>query len=65
MVVMIEETELLDLGGTRSTEPACQCRKYRLHPWVGKVPWRKAWQPTPAFLPGASLGQESLVNYSP
>ena len=22
------------------------------NPWVGKVPWRRAWQPTPAFLPG-------------
>ena len=20
------------------------------HPWVGKMPWRKAWQPTPVFL---------------
>ena len=24
------------------------------HPWVGKLPWRKAWQPIPVFLPGAS-----------
>ena len=23
-------------------------------PWVGKIPWRRAWQPTPAFLPGES-----------
>ena len=22
------------------------------HPWVGKTPWRRAWQPTPVFLPG-------------
>ena len=34
-------------------------------PWVGKVPWRRAWQPTPAFLPGESHGQKSLVGYSP
>ena len=20
-------------------------------PWVGEIPWRRAWQPTPAFLP--------------
>ena len=26
-------------------------------PWVGKVPWRRAWQPTPVFLPGESHGQ--------
>ena len=23
-------------------------------PWVGKIPWRRAWQPTPVFLPGES-----------
>ena len=33
--------------------------------WVGKVPWRRAWQPTPVFLPGASHGQRSLVGYRP
>ena len=21
-------------------------------PWVGKIPWRGKWQPTPGFLPG-------------
>ena len=25
------------------------------NPWVGKIPWRRAWQPTPAFSPGESL----------
>ena len=25
-------------------------------PWVGKIPWRRAWQPTPVFLPGESRG---------
>ena len=34
-------------------------------PWVGKIPWRKAWQPTPVFLPGESHGQRSLTGYSP
>ena len=34
-------------------------------PWVGKIPWRKAWQPTPVFLLGKSYGQRSLVGYSP
>ena len=34
-------------------------------PWVGKIPWKKAWQPTPVFLPGESHGQRSLVAYSP
>ena len=34
-------------------------------PWVGKIPWRRKWQPTPVFLPGESRGQRSLVDYSP
>ena len=29
--------------------------------WVGKIPWRRKWQPTPLFLPGKFLGQRSLV----
>ena len=32
---------------------------------IGKIPWRKAWQPTSVFLPGESHGQRSLVGYSP
>ena len=43
---------------------ACQCRS-GLDPWVGKIPWRREWQPTPVFLPGKSHGQRSLVGYSP
>ena len=35
------------------------------NPWVGKIPWRRAWQPTPVFLPGESHGQRSLAGYSP
>ena len=31
----------------------------------GGFPWRKAWQSTPVFLCGESLGQRSLVGYSP
>ena len=30
------------------------------NPWVGKIPWRRAWQLTPVFLPGESHGQRSL-----
>ena len=32
---------------------------------VGKIPWRRNWQPTPGFLPGESHGQRSLVGHSP
>ena len=31
-----------------------------LDPWVRKIPWRRAWQPTPLLLPGESYGQRSL-----
>ena len=34
-------------------------------PWIRKMPWRRKWQPTPAFLPGKSHGQRSLAGYSP
>ena len=33
----------------------------RFDPWAGKIPWRRAWQPTPVLLPGESHGQRSLV----
>ena len=42
-----------------------QYRGLKLDPWVGKIPWRRAWQPTPVFLPGESHGQRSLEGYSP
>ena len=28
------------------------------NPWVGKMPWRREWQPTPVFLPGQSAWTE-------
>ena len=37
----------------------------RFSPWVGRILWRRKWQPTPLFLPGKSHGQRSLENYSP
>jgi len=33
--------------------------------WVGKIPWRRKWQPTLAFLPGEFHEQRSLAGYSP
>ena len=54
-------------GGARGKGPVCQCRRHkkcRFHPWARKIPWRRAWQPTPVFLPGESHGQRSLVGYS-
>ena len=55
-------------GGVHGEEPACQCRDAKrrvFDPWVGKIPWRRKWQPTPVFFPGESHGQRSLVGYSP
>ena len=46
-----------------STYP--QCGKTRFNPWVGKIPWRRKWQPTPVFLPREFHGQRSLVGCSP
>ena len=36
-----------------------QCRRCGFHPWVRKFPWRRAWQPTPVFLPGESHGRRA------
>ena len=55
-------------GGTGGKEPACQSRRWKrggFDPWVGKIPWRRAWQPTPILLPGESHGQRSLVGCGP
>ena len=55
------------LGGASGKEPACQFRRHKRHgfdPWVGKIPWRQPWPPTPVFLSGESNGQRSLAGYS-
>ena len=49
-------------GCTSGKKPTRQCRRPKrcgFSPWVGKNPWRRAWQPTPVFLPGESHGQRS------
>jgi len=38
-----------------------KCRRARFHRWVGKIPWRRKWQPTPVFLPGEFHEQRSLA----
>ena len=43
-------------------ERSCQCRRYKrceFDPQVGKILWKKKWQPTPVFLLGESYGQRS------
>ena len=46
-------------------ESSCPWRGRRFHPCVGKIAWRRAWQPTAVFLPGGSHEQKSLAEYSP
>ena len=55
-------------GGASDKERTYQCQRLkrcRFHPWVRKIPWRRAWQPTPVFLPADSHGQRSLAAYGP
>ena len=42
-----------------------QYRRPGFSPWVGKIPWRRKWLPTPVFLPGKSYRQRSLEGCSP
>ena len=54
-------------GGTNGKELTCQCRRHDM--WalslIGKIPWRRAWQLTPVFLPGKVHGHRSLACYNP
>ena len=54
--------------GATVKEPACQrrrCKRCRFEPWVGKILWGRAWQPTLVFLPRESHGHRRMVGYSP
>ena len=61
-------TELLEInnrdfwGGSDRKRIYLQCGRPVFNPWVGKIPWRRAWQPTAVFLPGESHGQRSLAS---
>ena len=48
-----------------SPASATDVKRHGSDPWVRKIPWRRAWQPSPVFLPGESHGQRSLAGYSP
>ena len=41
-------------GSSASHGCSLLCERPGFDPWVGKIPWRKAWQSTPVFLPGES-----------
>jgi len=48
----------------RNCPPMQETKRCQFDPLVGKILWRRAWQPTSAFLPGESHGQRSLVGYN-
>ena len=55
-------------GGANGNKSACQCRRCkrcRFHPWVGRLPWSRKWQPTSVFLPGEFYGPRSLQPVGP
>ena len=50
---------LLGDAVVKKSPATCQCRRCKrwgFDPWVGKIPWRRRWQPTTVFLPGKSPG---------
>ena len=49
-VVLVVKNLLASIG---------RCKTCSFDPWVWKIPWRRAWQPAPVFLPGESYGQRS------
>ena len=51
-------------GGSDGKTICLQCGRPGFDPWVGKIPWRRQWQPTMILLPGKSHGRRSLVSYS-
>ena len=51
-------------GGASGKGPTCQGMRHKrhgFHPWVRKIPLRRAWQPTPVFFSVESHGQRSLA----
>ena len=70
---LIESTMSISLrwgfpGGASDKKSACQCSRCKrpgFDPWTRKIPWRRAQQLTPVFLPRESHGQRSLVGFSP
>ena len=53
------------LGGSVVKNPLANGGDAGSIPGLGKIPYRRKWQPTPIFLLGKSHGQRSLVSYNP
>ena len=60
-----KKKEIVELDvGFPSGSICLQSRRCKFDHWIRKMPWRRAQQPTPVFLPGKSHGQRSLAGYS-
>ena len=69
---MLSPTESLQYTVTRTEQVALEVRNLpastgdvRDISWVGRIPWRRKWLPTPVLLSGGSRGQSNLVGYGP
>ena len=51
-------------GGSMVKNPPVNAETQKFNSWVGKILWRRKWQPTPVFLPGKSHGLRNLAGYS-
>ena len=51
--------------GSDGKEFACNAGDPGSIPGLGSFPWRRAWPPTPVFLPGEFHGQKNPTGYSP
>ena len=67
--MLLSEQKLLAVqdfpGGSDGKSICLQSGRPGFNPWVGQIPWRRKWQPTPVLLPGKSHGQRSLAGCSP
>jgi len=64
-VCIIKAMVFLGLPSSSVVRICLQFKRPRFNPCVRKIPQRKAWQPTPVFLPGESQGQRTLTSYRP
>ena len=68
LFIKLSQDLLSDLGfpgGSDNKESDCNAGDSGFDLWVGKISWRRKWQPTPVFLLGEVYGQRSLAGYSP
>ena len=51
-------------GGSEGKSICLQRGRFRFDPWIGKIPWKRAWQPTPVFLPVINTDSSSMPTLS-